>query len=54
MPVGEFVDVLNEAKDAGLVRAFGGSNWTAERVDAANEYARENEHPLMSTVEMTD
>lgn len=39
IPVGEFVDVLNEHKQAGRIRAFGGSNWTIERVTAANEYA---------------
>ncbi len=42
VPAGEFVDVLNEHRAAGRMRAFGGSNWTAERVDAANDYAREN------------
>jgi predicted dehydrogenase/aryl-alcohol dehydrogenase-like predicted oxidoreductase len=40
VPVGEFVDVLNEHRKAGRMRAFGGSNWTLERVGAANEYAR--------------
>lgn len=40
IPVGEFVDVLNEHKNAGRIRAFGGSNWTIERVEAANEYAK--------------
>ncbi|MBT4502843.1 MAG: Gfo/Idh/MocA family oxidoreductase [Gemmatimonadetes bacterium] len=40
VPVGEFVDVLNELKDKDLVRgAFGGSNWTIERFEAVNEYA---------------
>jgi predicted dehydrogenase/aryl-alcohol dehydrogenase-like predicted oxidoreductase len=39
-PVGEFVDVLNEHLKAGRVRAFGGSNWTLDRVEAANEYAK--------------
>ncbi|MCY2931831.1 MAG: aldo/keto reductase [Planctomycetota bacterium] len=39
IPVGEFVDCLNELKAAGRVRAFGGSNWTKERIDAANAYA---------------
>ncbi len=41
VPVGEFVDVLNEHKRAGRIRAFGGSNWCMERVEAANEYARD-------------
>ena len=40
IPVGEFVDAFNEVKQAGYVRAFGGSNWTPARVQAANEYAR--------------
>jgi len=40
IPVGEFVEVLNEHKRAGRIRVFGGSNWTIERVEAANEYAR--------------
>lgn len=41
-PVGEIVDVLNEQKDAGRIGAFGGSNWTVERIQAANEYAAAN------------
>jgi aryl-alcohol dehydrogenase-like predicted oxidoreductase len=40
VPVGEFVDVLNEHLKAGRVRAFGGSNWTLERVKKANAYAK--------------
>lgn len=40
VPVSEFVDVLNEHRNAGRVRAFGGSNWSVERVRAANEYAK--------------
>lgn len=36
IPVGEFVDVLNEHHKAGRIKAFGGSNWTRERVDAFN------------------
>ncbi len=40
IPVGEFVDVLNEHLEAGRLRAFGGSNWSIERVEAANDYAR--------------
>jgi len=42
VPVGEFVDCLNEHKRAGRVRAFGGSNWTTARLDAANDYARQH------------
>ena len=40
VPVGEFVDVLNEHRAAGRLRAFGGSNWTTARLQEANEYAR--------------
>jgi len=40
VPVGEFVDVLNEHVKAGRIRLFGGSNWTMERLDAANAYAK--------------
>ena len=42
IPAGEFVDVLDEHARAGRVRAFGGSNWSTARIDAANEYARKN------------
>jgi predicted dehydrogenase/aryl-alcohol dehydrogenase-like predicted oxidoreductase len=42
VPVGEFVDVLDEHARAGRIRAFGGSNWTPARVDEANAYAREH------------
>lgn len=42
VPVGPIVEVLNEHRLAGLVRAFGGSNWSHERIAAANEYAREH------------
>ena len=40
IPVGEFVDCLNEHLAAGRIRAFGGSNWSLERVAAANRYAK--------------
>lgn len=38
-PVGPIVEILNEHKANGLVRAFGGSNWTHKRLEEANEYA---------------
>jgi aryl-alcohol dehydrogenase-like predicted oxidoreductase len=41
IPVGEFMDALNAEKDAGRMRAFGAANWTIERYEAANAYARE-------------
>lgn len=40
VPVGEFVDVLDQHFRAGRIRSFGGSNWTPARIDAANAYAR--------------
>jgi len=42
IPVGEFVDVLHEHVSAGRLKAVGGSNWTLERVQAFNEYAKAN------------
>jgi predicted dehydrogenase/aryl-alcohol dehydrogenase-like predicted oxidoreductase len=39
IPVGEFVDVLDEHYRAGRIRMFGGSNWSLERMDEANAYA---------------
>ncbi|MCC6579464.1 MAG: aldo/keto reductase [Phycisphaeraceae bacterium] len=39
VPVGEFIDVLNEYVRAGRIRAFGGSNWSIPRIEAANTYA---------------
>jgi aryl-alcohol dehydrogenase-like predicted oxidoreductase len=41
VPVGEFVEVMNEHKRAGRMRAFGVSNWTLERIQAFNEYAKQ-------------
>lgn len=40
IPVGEFVECLNEQLRAGKIRAFGGSNWSIERIEEANAYAR--------------
>ena len=42
IPAGEFVDVLNQLKDEGRVKVFGGSNWTPERFMEANAYAKAN------------
>jgi predicted dehydrogenase/aryl-alcohol dehydrogenase-like predicted oxidoreductase len=41
VPVGEFMDVLNQLVEAGRIRVFGGSNWSPERFSEANAYARE-------------
>lgn len=37
--VEEFVDVLDAEVRQGRIRVFGGSNWTPDRLDAANAYA---------------
>lgn len=39
--VSDIVDTLNKHFKSGKIKAFGGSNWTPERIDAANAYARE-------------
>jgi predicted dehydrogenase/aryl-alcohol dehydrogenase-like predicted oxidoreductase len=41
IPVGEFVDAMDAEVRAGRIRGiFGGSNWSRERVDEANAYAK--------------
>ena len=40
LPVGPIVEALNEQVRAGRVRAFGASNWTHQRMQEANDYAR--------------
>jgi predicted dehydrogenase/aryl-alcohol dehydrogenase-like predicted oxidoreductase len=40
VPVGEFIDVLNQQKNAGRMREFGGSNWSIPRLQEANDYAK--------------
>lgn len=39
VPVGEFIDVLNEHVHAGRFKVFGGSNWSIQRIEEANAYA---------------
>jgi predicted dehydrogenase/aryl-alcohol dehydrogenase-like predicted oxidoreductase len=39
VPVGEFVEVLNEHVRSGRIKAFGGSNWSIARFEEANAYA---------------
>jgi predicted dehydrogenase/aryl-alcohol dehydrogenase-like predicted oxidoreductase len=41
IPIGDWMEVLNEHLRAGRIRAFGGSNWSIERVAAGNAYAKE-------------
>jgi predicted dehydrogenase/aryl-alcohol dehydrogenase-like predicted oxidoreductase len=40
IPVSEFIDVLNQLVKEKRLKAFGGSNWSIQRVAAANEYAK--------------
>lgn len=39
-PVEEMIDTMNEAKEAGKFRIFGASNWTRDRIEKANHYAK--------------
>jgi len=39
VPVGDIVEWLNAMHAEGKIGAFGGSNWTHERIQEANEYA---------------
>ncbi len=39
VPVEEIVDIMDGFVRAGKIRYWGGSNWTTERIQAANEYA---------------
>ncbi len=40
VPVGPIVETLNRLKHEGLIRAFGGSNWSHTRIAEANQYSR--------------
>lgn len=42
MPVGPIVEALNEHMHDGHIHAFGGSNWTHQRIQEANAYAAEH------------
>lgn len=43
--VGPMVEILNEYHKKGKIGAFGGSNWTTDRIEQANAYAKA--HDLM-------
>jgi aryl-alcohol dehydrogenase-like predicted oxidoreductase len=45
VPVGEFVDVLAGLQKKGVIKAYGGSNWSKERIAAAEKYAVKNGLP---------
>ena len=42
IPIEEWMDALNENWRAGRMKAFGVSNFSVERLEAAQEYARTN------------
>lgn len=42
-PVEPIIDILNEHQRAGRLHAFGASNWSHQRIEAANTYAQANE-----------
>lgn len=42
-PVSEMIDTLNELQKAGKIKVFGVSNWTHERIEEANRYAKEHQ-----------
>ena len=48
VPVNEFIDVLNEEKDKGRIKIFGGSNWTINRFQEANNWAEKNKKAKFS------
>ena len=39
-PVGPIMDALHEEVTRGRIKTFGGSNWTVQRIQEANDYAR--------------
>ncbi len=39
VPVGEIVELFNAMHEEGKIGAFGGSNWTYQRIEEANAYA---------------
>jgi aryl-alcohol dehydrogenase-like predicted oxidoreductase len=41
--VGPIVECLHGHREAGRIRAYGGSNWSIERIEAANEYAEHHD-----------
>ncbi len=41
-PVGPIVETLHQHREAGRILAYGGSNWTHERLAEANAYAKEH------------
>ncbi|MCY3884213.1 MAG: aldo/keto reductase [Gammaproteobacteria bacterium] len=50
VPVGEWIDVLNDQKESGRVTLFGGSNWSLERIREANAWAARHNKSGFSAV----
>lgn len=48
MPVDELIDRLEEHRRAGLIRAYGVSNWSTARMEAANAYAAAKGYPALA------
>ncbi len=42
VPVGQVIEYMNDLVKEGKFRKFGASNWTVERIEAAQAYAREH------------
>lgn len=42
VPAGEVIEIMNALYAEGKIRAFGGSNWTHQRIAEANEYAAQH------------
>ena len=40
VPVGELMDALEEQKESGLIKTYGVSNWTTERIEAAIRHCK--------------
>jgi aryl-alcohol dehydrogenase-like predicted oxidoreductase len=60
-PVGPFVETLHKHFEAGRIHAYGGSNWSAARIEEANAYAEAHglapfvvSEPFYSLAEMVE
>lgn len=50
IPVGEFVDAMDEQVEAGRTRAIGVSNWSTERIQAALDYSKQHDRAPLAAV----
>ena len=50
VPVGEFIDVLNEHRNAGRCTLFGVSNWSLDRLRKAQAYAKRHGQAFFSVL----